>query len=206
MSRVLLTGATGFVGRQIHRHLLALGHQVVAVVRPGSQERLIGPAAGLVVSADGFKEDAQWWEEACAGIDAVIHAAWYVEPGKYLDSPQNMACVTGTVELAKGATAAGVHHFIGVGTCMEYRLPSEHLDIGAPTDPTTLYAACKLSVYHMLREWFSKQGALSLGAESSTFSEKASTPRDLCPTFADGLRRAMWPNCPQERNCAIFSM
>ncbi len=157
MSRVLLTGATGFVGRQIHRHLLARGHAVVAVVRPGSEDRLIGPADRLVRTPDGFRETAHWWADACAGINAVIHAAWYVEPGQYLDSPENIACVNGTFELAKGALEAGVAHFIGIGTCMEYRLPSTHLDIDAPLDPATLYAACKLSVYHILREWFAKQ-------------------------------------------------
>lgn len=159
MSLVLLTGASGFVGRQIHKRLIAADHEVRLVLRPGSEERLAvtSDESQIVPTNDLFAEDHLWWAEACTGVDTVIHAAWYVEPGEYLDAPENAACVAGTLSLARGAMKAGVRHFIGLGSCMEYRLPSDHLDIDAPLGPTTFYAACKLSVYHMLREWFATQ-------------------------------------------------
>ncbi|GEO83493.1 MULTISPECIES: NAD-dependent epimerase/dehydratase family protein [Alphaproteobacteria] len=156
MKKILLTGATGFVGRQIHRALTQAGHTVVPVIRPGTQARLIedrGDAAPIV-SVDLFAEDASWWSGTCGDIDAVVHSAWFVEPGKYLDSPLNLACVAGTLALAQGAAAAGVGHFVGIGTCMEYRLPSDHLTVDAPLEPKTLYAASKLSVYQMLQRYF----------------------------------------------------
>ena len=158
MKRIALTGATGFVGRQIHRALAEAGHRIVPVVRRGSGARLIVPADDddLIETDDLFQQDAGWWAERLEDCDAVIHAAWYVEPGKYLDSPRNLDCVTGTLALAKGAADAGVGHFIGIGTCMEYRLPSDRLDIDAPLYPQTLYAACKLSVYHILIQFFAK--------------------------------------------------
>lgn len=158
MTRVVLTGATGFVGRQIHRALVKSGHEVIAVVRPGGQGRLGAPAT-TIETADLFAETAEWWAKHLVGSSAVIHAAWYVEPGKYLDSDRNLDCVAGTLALARGALAAGVDHVIGVGTCMEYRLPSDRLDVDAPLAPSTLYAACKLSVYHMLTEYFAKTEA-----------------------------------------------
>jgi dTDP-6-deoxy-L-talose 4-dehydrogenase (NAD+) len=149
MARVVLTGATGFVGRQIHRWLADAGHEVTVVLRPGSEERLIVPVdrQALLTSADLFAESEEWWKTALTGVDAVVHCAWYVVPGKYLDASENFDCVSGTLCMARGAAAAGVRHFIGVGTCFEYLL-----------SPATLYAACKLSVYHMLTQFFTKQG------------------------------------------------
>lgn len=158
MRRILLTGGSGFVGRHIHRHLHQQGHAVRLVLRPGGRDRLAAPVAptDIVETDDVFARDAAWWSRTCEGIDTVIHAAWYVEPGRYLDSPLQAACVAGTFALAQGAAEAGVGHFIGIGTCMEYRLPSDRLAIDAPLEPATLYAACKLSTYHMLREWFAQ--------------------------------------------------
>lgn len=156
---ILLTGATGFVGRQIHRKLLENGHIVVATVRPGSAEKLIdqGASTRLLPVDDVFAQPAQWWCEQCQNIDVVIHSAWYVEAGKYLDSPINFHCVAGTLALAQGAADAGVKHVIGLGTCMEYRLPSDHLTVDSVLEPKTLYAAAKLSTYHLLEQFFAKR-------------------------------------------------
>ena len=76
---VLLTGATGFVGRQVLRALGERGCRVRAVVREGKQGQI---AAGAIASPDIFAENAAWWTEACRGVDTIIHAAWYAEPGQ----------------------------------------------------------------------------------------------------------------------------
>lgn len=158
MKTVLLTGATGFVGRQIHKRLLDQGHDVVVVIRPGSGDRLMpGQSVSRIVETpDLFSESEDWWADKLAGVEAVIHAAWYVEWRKYTDSDINFDCVSGTLAMARGAAKSGVRHFVGVGTCMEYLLPSTELTIDSVLSPTTLYSACKLSVYHMLSEYFSK--------------------------------------------------
>ncbi|MEJ2408771.1 MAG: NAD(P)-dependent oxidoreductase [Novosphingobium sp.] len=154
MSVVLLTGATGFVGRAIHRDLHRRGHDVRVTARPGSAGRLAAPASGLVETGDIFARDARWWARACAGVDAVVHAAWYVEHGRYPDAPENADCLSGSFALAQGAIEAGVRHVVGLGTCWEYRLPGEALTVDAPLDPVNFYAACKLAAFHMMREWF----------------------------------------------------
>ena len=159
--KILLTGASGFVGRQIARSLATAGHRPLLVLRPGSSTRtgLGAGAADIVETPDLFGESAGWWSDTLAGVDTVIHAAWYVEPGKYLDSTENIRCVEGSLRLADAAARAGVTHFIGVGTCFEYRLPNAHITTDAALGPVTLYAAAKLSLFHMLEKRFAGKTA-----------------------------------------------
>ena len=74
---VLLTGATGFVGRQVLRALGERGCRVRPVVREGKQERLPSDAAieTIVASPDIFAESTAWWARTCSGIDTVIHVS-----------------------------------------------------------------------------------------------------------------------------------
>jgi nucleoside-diphosphate-sugar epimerase len=155
---VLLTGATGFVGRQVLAALQRAGANVRLVIRTGTAGRLAaGAPEDRVSTPDLFTESAAWWQEACRGIDTVIHAAWYAEPGKYLQSPLNMDCLQGTLQLARGAAQAGVRRFIGVGTCFEYDMRGGHLSVDTPLLPTTPYAGAKAAAWLSLSNWLPTQ-------------------------------------------------
>jgi dTDP-6-deoxy-L-talose 4-dehydrogenase (NAD+) len=144
---ILLTGATGFVGRQVLRALAERGARVRAVVRQGKTIASTPAIEGVVASPDIFHESAVWWADACRGVDTVIHAAWYAEPGQYLQSPKNQDCLSGTLRLAAGAIAAGVRRFVGIGTCFEYDLSAGHLAVETPLSPTTPYAQAKADAF-----------------------------------------------------------
>lgn len=149
---MLVTGASGFVGTQIVNQLASKGHDLRLVSRPQAARTLAPRFANATIldCEDLFAQSADWWAESCKGVDAIIHAAWYVNPADYLDSEKNAACVSGTFRMAQGAARAGVRHFVGIGTCMEYALPSERLDIHAPTGPSTVYGGCKLATFDIL--------------------------------------------------------
>ena len=152
-TRALLTGATGFVGRQILRTLIWHGVEVRVVVRDASRLIDADTRVSITVSPDLFAESSSWWTRACDGIDLVIHAAWYAEPGKYLQSPLNLDCLEGTLRLARGAADAGVRRFVGVGTCFEYDLTGGDLSIDTPLQPLTPYAGGKGAAFMALSQW-----------------------------------------------------
>jgi dTDP-6-deoxy-L-talose 4-dehydrogenase (NAD+) len=153
---MLLTGATGFVGRNVMKALREGGAPVRAVVRDGSASRLpsLGPDDSMITTADLFAETAAWWEQACKGVDTIVHVAWYAEPGKYPLSPKNLDCLAGTLAIAKGAVAAGVRRFVGVGTCAEYDGSHGYLAVTTPLAPATPYAAAKAAAFLALSRYF----------------------------------------------------
>lgn len=128
---------------------------MVLVVRGGKEDVFRGTSCinKIVSTPDLFKENELWWEKQCEGVDVVIHSAWYAEPGKYLPSPINMACLTGSLNLALGAVNAGIKRFIGIGTCFEYDLSPGTLSVETPLKPLTPYAAAKASLYYALLHW-----------------------------------------------------
>lgn len=161
MSRtILLTGGTGFVGRQILKAMAGQAVTVRLVVRAGKEGLIPAdvPIERIVTTDDAFSESSEWWSSACQGIDTVIHAAWYAEPGKYLRSPKNLDCLSGTLSLAKACVSAGVRRFIGVGTCFEYDLAPGQLSVETPLAPVTPYAGAKAAAYLALLQYLQEAG------------------------------------------------
>jgi dTDP-6-deoxy-L-talose 4-dehydrogenase (NAD+) len=180
---ILMTGATGFVGRQIARVLAARGHALHLVVRDPTLRAHLPANAKLVTTPDLFVETDKWWLKQLDGIDTVIHAAWYVEPGLYLDSRLNIDCASGAARLAELAQEAGIRHFIGIGTCFEYQLPNADITVQSTLAPVTLYAAAKLATYFMLRRRFAVSGTDFSWARIFYLFGEGEHPARLFPTL-----------------------
>ncbi len=151
--KVLVTGASGFIGAFVTRALLQAGHTVSILAYPEdplwrlktSLDRL-EILRGTLQELDLLQDRLQRWApQAC------IHLAWYAEPGLYLDSPENLTSLQGSLNLARILSALGCECLIGAGTCAEYELKTGLLDETDRTQPGTLYAASKLS-FQMLAD------------------------------------------------------
>ncbi|GAA4745111.1 NAD(P)-dependent oxidoreductase [Sphingomonas daechungensis] len=71
--KVLVTGATGFLGRAVVRALAERGHEVVAMARPAAS--LPQPVSPNVNYIRGDLRQGGEWCKAVRGVDAVVHAA-----------------------------------------------------------------------------------------------------------------------------------
>ncbi len=152
VSTVAVTGATGFVGRQILKRLVEVGANVRIIVRTESAVRIgrLAPCVEVVETDDLFSEPRDRLSKLLEGVETLVHAAWYAEPGKYLISERNLDCLMGTLRLAEALADAGGRRFVGIGTCFEYDLAQGKLSVETPLKPQTLYAACKGSVFQVL--------------------------------------------------------
>ncbi len=180
---VLLTGATGFVGRQVLRQLCDADSRVRVVVRDARQAEFVARAdiESVVPTPDLFAESADWWAEACTGIDTVIHVAWYTEPGKYLQSERNLDCLAGTLLMAKGAKAAGVRRVVAMGTCFEYDLTGGLLSEKTPLRPLTPYAGAKAAAFMALSQWLPSRGVEFVWCRLFYLFGEGEDPRRLVP-------------------------
>lgn len=101
----LVTGATGLLGNNVVRALLAGGHAVRVIVRSSSDPR---PLEGLDVERiEGDVRDAAVVKRACEGIGAVIHSAAAIHFGWTGLDDMRAVNVAGTRHVADAALAAG---------------------------------------------------------------------------------------------------
>lgn len=157
--KFLLTGATGFVGRQIVSDLLDKDIKIRVIVRKGKKNFFKDKKKKIevIITDDLFNKNTNWWIKQCKGIDTVIHAAWYTEPGKYLKSKKNIDCLIGSLNLVKGAVDAGIKRFIGIGTCFEYDLTKKRISVNTSLKPDSAYASSKVALFTFLSQWLPEQ-------------------------------------------------
>lgn len=139
MKRVLVTGASGFIGR----------HTVAALGDRGFDVHAVSSQPRSAPGAHWHRADLLNAGDVARVVDAVrpthlLHLAWFAVPGQFWTSPENLRWVQATLEIARAFADCGGQRFVAAGTCAEYAVGDADCDErSTPLTPSTLYGACK---------------------------------------------------------------
>ncbi len=159
MKRVLVTGATGFIGRHCIAPLLALGYEVHAVSSKPPQSADSGVhwhRLDLLDSAQlrGLLTRVQ--------PTHLLHLAWYMIPEKYPGAPENLLWVQASLELLRRFQEHGGERAVLAGSSFEYDWNYGYCsEFTTAKAPTTIYGTCKNALASLVEAY---SGATQLSA------------------------------------------
>lgn len=158
MKSVLLTGASGFIGRHCIPLLIEQGYDVHALTfreQPQYDPRISWHITDLLNPDQVHKTI----KTICP--THLLHFAWYTEPGKYWASQENLRWLQASLNLIQEFSAAGGSRVVSAGTCAEYdwRYGYCSEDI-TPLNPSTLYGISKQS-FQVISEAILKNTGIS---------------------------------------------
>lgn len=154
--KVLVTGATGFIGGRLVERLIHECHvQVRVLVRNFSHVARI--ARFPLEMVQGNLTDTEAVSRAAHGCDAVFHCA-YGSTGT--EKERRVATVGGTEAVAKATLAAGVSRMVHISTISVYgRTPNGILGENSPRqDSRDIYACTKLEAEQLVLNYHRKHG------------------------------------------------
>ena len=158
MKKIILTGATGFIGWHCIPFLLSRGYEVHAVT---SRDIPPDPSCIQWHTLDLLNPDQVGELVESVHPTHILHLAWYTIPDRYWTSPENLKWVQAGEHLAGEFKRCGGKRMVTAGTCAEYDWSygycSERV---TPIKPATLYGEAKHSLHVRMDEIF-KNSAIS---------------------------------------------
>jgi nucleoside-diphosphate-sugar epimerase len=159
MKTVLLTGATGFIGRHCLAPLVSAGYKVHAVsskTAPSETPGINWHRVDLLNSNET--------KELILRVQPthLLHLAWHLAPGEYLHSEQNLLWLQAGVELLRQFVLGGGRRIVMAGTCAEYDWGEGVCKEGTTAlAPSSLYGVCKHSL-QLVSGAFARRKGISL--------------------------------------------
>lgn len=157
--RILLTGATGFVGRHCLKILCELGHEVHAVGRQVSSQ----PTDVQAIWHQLDMRDQQAVAELVKSVKPthLLHLAWYTAASGYWTAAENLQWLAISLDLLRNFAARGGRRIVHAGSCAEYEWQhSLYHETKTPRVPANLYGVCKNEL-NTLAEFYTRQEGIS---------------------------------------------
>jgi dihydroflavonol-4-reductase len=193
-----VTGASGFIGANLVHELNQRGHEVVVLVRPGSDLRGLKGAKYSTVQGD--VGDKATLGAGLRGCDWCFHVAASYQLWLPDYQPMYAANVEGTRNVLEAAAAAGCSRIVYTSTVGCIGLPRAINGVVTPTDEATPVSAAQMSNHYKLSKWQAEQVARDLAAKGLPVvivnPSAPVGPRDVKPTptgkvIVDFLKREM---------------
>ncbi|MCA3274867.1 MAG: NAD(P)-dependent oxidoreductase [Roseomonas sp.] len=203
--RVLVTGATGFIGQHIPPLLRARRYETHVTARGALPE-----TAGITAhGVDLLRQDEAQRLIKDLRPDIIIHTAWYVAHGRFWTAPENTDWLEASTALAAYAAEAGTRRFVGIGTCAEYA--TEAGDDAypwpetRPIAPATPYGEAKATLAQRLSEIAEGRAHFSFAwARLFHLFGPGENPARLVPSIMLALREGHEAQCASGRPVRDF--
>ncbi len=150
-----VTGASGFVGSNLVHELVARGHRVKALLRPGADER--GLADVKYERVTGDLQDSNFLTHEMAGCDWCFHVAASYQLWLRDYSAMYRSNVAGTSNILEAAGRAGCKRIVYTSTVGCIGLPKEEHGKFKPTDETALVSEAQMSSHYKRSKWQAEQ-------------------------------------------------
>lgn len=154
MNKVLVTGADGFIGKNLVYNLLELGKEVYAVVYPGNNiyEGICNDK--LHVKCMDLNQVMNHVREFPEDIDVMYHLAWMgVRPEVRNDLDVQMINLNMTIDCMKLAIAIGIKKIVFPGSTNEYLYYGKPLNKDAVPSPNNAYGATKIALRYICSDY-----------------------------------------------------
>jgi nucleoside-diphosphate-sugar epimerase len=160
-NKVLLTGATGFLGSHIAKGLIEKGYTVLATYRSNSDFWRCDSFSNRVYWLNTDQDN--WLQEAIKlKPEVIIHSAWSgVLADTRMDWQKQLTNLSLVSSLLTIAEQSQSEIFIGLGSQAEYGIFDGKISEQAPANPVTGYGVTKLMAYELIRGFFNSNTTLS---------------------------------------------
>ena len=151
--RIVMTGATGFIGSHVARLLLEQGASVYALVRKESKQRGRLPVHENLHPVAGSMAEVLSFVDKIGRADAFLHFAWGGVNRAEIDSPAvQEANIEGSLDCLRAAHRLGCTVFMDAGSRVEYGITEDGImEESMECRPVNEYGRAKLAFYRQAR-------------------------------------------------------
>jgi nucleoside-diphosphate-sugar epimerase len=159
MKQVLLTGASGFLGRHAILPLVQRGFDVHCIYRTTKPDTIPDEKNVTWYRADLLNTNDIKNLFDIVSPAYLLHFAWDITPGTYLESIKNYDWLVSSLHLLHEFAESGGTRVVCAGTCFEYDLASGYCtEYLTPTVPSTYYGSCKHYLQSISEKYADKKG------------------------------------------------